>query len=320
MAGPMKLPITNMRFDVTMPLFEGRVEIEGAALEPIQTTPMVFADVPALRTGDFGIWDLNMGYLLTAIEAGWEFVALPVFQKRKSVLQFIFVRDGIDSPRDLEGARIGTRQYRTSVTIWARGILAEHFGVDISGITWAAGIDEFFPNHDAGGGIEKIDASASLPDMLINGEIDAMISDISDGALFDRLEAEPKVKRLFADYRSQDLALGTKTGFLPAMHLMVISAKLDRDHPGLAARAYKAFDEAKTLSYEDIRNDRGGLPIVHMREAFDAQMAAWGDPLVGGIAANRAMIETFIRYNVEQGSIEAPIPLERIFAASVLET
>jgi len=314
------LPITNMRFDVTMPLFEGRVAIEGAALEPVQTTPMVFADVPDLRTGDFGIWDLNMGYLLTAIEAGWEFVALPVFQKRKSLLQFIFVREGIAGPRDLEGARIGTRQYRTSVTIWARGILAEHFGVDISSIKWAAGIDEFFPNHHDAGGIEKIDASASLPDMLINGEIDAMISDISDGALFDRLEAEPKVKRLFADYRAEDLALNTNTGFLAPMHLMVISAKLDRDHPGLALRAYKAFEDAKTLSYEDIRNDRGGLPIVHMREAFDAQMAAWGDPLVNGIAANRAMIDTFIRYNVEQGSIGAPIPLERIFAASVLET
>jgi 4,5-dihydroxyphthalate decarboxylase len=141
------LPITNMRFDVTMPLFEGRVEIEGATLEAMQTTPMVVADVPDLRLGDFGIWDLNMGYLLTAIEAGWEFAALPVFQKRKSVLQFLFVRDGIDSPRDLEGARVGTRQYRTSVTIWARGILAEHFGVDISGIKWAAAIDEFSPTR-----------------------------------------------------------------------------------------------------------------------------------------------------------------------------
>ena len=139
-------------------------------------------------------------------------------------------------------------------------------------------------------------------------------------AISPRLEAEPKVKRLFADYRDQDLALNTKTGFFPAMHLMVISAKLDRDHPDLALRAYKAFDAAKTLSYEDIRNDRGGLPIVHMREAFDAQMAAWGDPLVNGLKASRAMIETFIRYNVEQGSISAPIPLERIFAASALAT
>jgi hypothetical protein len=153
--------------------------------------------------------------------------------------------------------------------------------------------------------------------MLIDGEIDAMISDISDGALFDRLEAEPGVKRLFADYRDQDLALNTKTGFLPPMHLMVISAKLDRDHPDLALRAFNGFEAAKALAYEDIRNDRGGLPIVHMREAFDAQMETWGDPLVNGLAANRAMIDRFIRHNVEQGSITAPIPLDRIFAASV---
>jgi len=31
---------------------------------------MVFADVPDLREGKFGLWDLNIGYLLTGIEAG----------------------------------------------------------------------------------------------------------------------------------------------------------------------------------------------------------------------------------------------------------
>src|SRR5262249_56322201 len=82
MAQVLDLPFPIMRYDITMPLLEGRVEIEGVRLQPTRITSMVFKDEPALRTGDFGLCDLNLGYLLPAIEAGWELVALPVFSKR----------------------------------------------------------------------------------------------------------------------------------------------------------------------------------------------------------------------------------------------
>ena len=105
------------------------------------------------------------------------------------------MRDGIEASSDLAGARIGIRQYRTSVIIWTRGILAEHFGVDISSITWAAGIIEFSPTTTALAASKRSKRKPPCPKMLIDGEIDAMISNISGGALFDRLEAEPGVKR-----------------------------------------------------------------------------------------------------------------------------
>jgi hypothetical protein len=62
---------------------------------------MIFADNPQLREGDFGLCDLNLGYLLPAIDAGWQLIGLPFFSKRKSVYPFIFCRvdSGIDSPK-----------------------------------------------------------------------------------------------------------------------------------------------------------------------------------------------------------------------------
>ena len=88
----MQLPISTMRYDITMPLLDGRVQIPGVDLVPTGTGSMVFNDVPALQSGDFGLWDLNLGYVLPAIEAGWEIVGLPLMVKRKPVYTFIYCR------------------------------------------------------------------------------------------------------------------------------------------------------------------------------------------------------------------------------------
>lgn len=322
------LSISKMRYDITLPLLDGRIGVEGVTFEPRPDNAMVFADVPALRTGDFGLWDLNLGYWLAAIEAGWDFVTLPLFIKRKSVLQIIFVRKGIERPQDLNGARIGSRSYRTSNTIWGRGLLAEHYGVDMASTRWAVQTREFFaqyPLDDGHGGkvepkVEQIDPKASLPDMLIAGEIDAMITDISDGPLWRKLESHPAVHRLVPNYRAEDLRLHRDAGIFPVMHLMVMGGPVARANPDLPRKIYDAFEAAKTLAYQDTVNDRGGLTLVDLREQFFAQQDAWGDPWVYGIKANRRMIDAFMRYNLQQGIIKAPLSDRQIFAPGTLDT
>lgn len=119
MSNELEIGFPEMRYDITMPFFERRVKIDGVALKPAKTTSMVFEDNPKLREGDFGLCDLNLGYFLPAIDAGWELIGLPVFSKRKPVYPYIFCRAdrGIDSPKDLEGKTIGTRQYRTAISV-----------------------------------------------------------------------------------------------------------------------------------------------------------------------------------------------------------
>jgi 4,5-dihydroxyphthalate decarboxylase len=50
------------------------------------------------------------------------------------------------------------------------------------------------------------------------------------------------------------------------------------------------------------------------------QQATWGDPWQYGIKANQPTIDTFIRYNVEQGMIRRALSCEEIFAAGTLNT
>ena len=318
----LEIEFPAMRYDITMPLLEARVAIDGVTLKPVKSSSMINKEDPKMKGGDFGFCDLNIGYFLPAIEAGWEIIGLPVFSKRKPVYQLIFCHAGakIQSPKDLEGKRIGSRTYRTALTVWARGLLRERHGVDFSGVQWVLQSKELFPVHDQSVKTEYVDESRNMVQRLIGGELDALITDISDTKLFATLENHPQVKRLFPDYIAEDKRLYRETGIFTPVHMIVMSRKLNREHPELAAKCYGAFEQAKKIAYDDILSDRGGFSVVYLRERMQEQMEAWGDPWKYGLKANQAAVDAFINYNVEQGMIRAKPSHADIFAAGTLDT
>jgi 4,5-dihydroxyphthalate decarboxylase len=319
---PLEIGFPEMRYDITMPFFEGRVTVEGVTLKPAKISSMVFSDNPQLREGDFGLCDLNLGYFLPAIDAGWELIGLPVFSKRKPIFQSIFCRadSGIESPRDLEGKRIGTRQYRTAITVWARGLLKHRYQVNITKLLWVAQTKEVFPNYDHEAKIEYVEGQKSMVDRFMDGEVDAIITDISDVKLFHSLENSPKVRRLFPNYIEEDERLYRETGIYTPVHIIVMSKKLNRQYPDLAGKFYAAFEQAKRTAYDDILSDRGGFSVVYLRERMKEQMERWGDPWKYGIKANMSTIDAIIRYNHEQGMIRSELTYKEIFAENTIET
>jgi 4,5-dihydroxyphthalate decarboxylase len=311
-----------MRYDITLPLLEGRVPIDGVKLKPVKTSSMINKEDPKIRAGEFGFLDLNIGYFLPAIEAGWEIIGLPVFSKRKPAYQLIFCHAdaGIRAPEDLAGKRIGSRTYRTALTVWARGLLRQYYAVDLSCVRWVLQAKEVFPVHDRNLTFEYVDESKTMAQRLIAGELDAILTDISDTKMFEDLENHPRVHRLFPDYLKEDQRLYREHAIYTPVHMIVMSRKLDRAQPDLAAKMYAAFEKAKQIAYDDILSDRGGFSVVYLRERMKEQMAAWGDPWKYGIGANRSTIDTFIRYNVEQGMIRSRPAYADIFAAGTLDT
>lgn len=311
-----------MRYDITLPLLEGRVPIDGVKLRPIKSSSMINKEEPKLRDGDFGLMDLNIGYFLPAIEADWQIIGLPIFSKRKPVYQLIFchVDSEIRTPKDLAGKRIGSRTYRTALTVWARGLLHERYGIDFAAVHWVLQAKEVFPIHDSKVHIEYVDESKNMSQRLISGELDAMITDISDTKMFASLENNPRITRLFPNYTEEDQRLYRETGIYTPVHMIAMSRKLDRNHPELAGKLYAAFEQAKQLAYDDILSDRGGFSVVYLRERMKEQIASWGDPWKYGIKANKPTIDAFIRYNVDQGMIRRAPSYGQIFAAGTLDT
>jgi len=318
----LEIEFPMMRYDVTMPLLEGRVPIDGVKLKPVKSSSMINKEDPKMKAGDFGLCDLNIGYFLPPIEAGWEIIGLPVFSKRTPVYPLIFCHAdaGIRAPKDLQGKRIGSRTYRTALTVWARGLLNKRYGVDFSTVQWVLQAKEVFPVHDQKAKIDYVDESKNMSQRLIAGELDAIITDISDTKMFENLENNPKIKRLFPDYVREDQKVYAETGIFTPVHMIVMSRKLDREHPDLAAKFYGAFERAKEIAYDDILSDRGGFSVVYLREKMKEQIAAWGDPWKYGIQANKTTIDAFINYNVEQGMIRSAPSYRDIFASGTLDT
>ena len=119
-------------------------------------------------------------------------IGLPVFPKRKPAYQYIFCRTDaqIHAPKDLEGKRVATTQYRIVIDS-IRGLLKDKHGVDLSKIKWLSLRDDIFPIHDDKVSIEIAKGDKNPVDRLTDGEVEAIITDISDVKLFSTLDKIP---------------------------------------------------------------------------------------------------------------------------------
>src|SRR5581483_12279643 len=88
----IRVGVPRMRYELVRPLLDGKIAIDGVKLQKVDTLPVIYEELPDLKQGDFGLCDLNIGYLLPAIEAGWQITAIPVFTSRSSAYQNIYVR------------------------------------------------------------------------------------------------------------------------------------------------------------------------------------------------------------------------------------
>jgi len=323
MAEELEIQIPWMRYDITLPLIEGRVPIEGVKLAPTRSAPpgTVFGPDSPLKSGDFGLVDLNMANWLPAMEAGWELVGLPVFSKRKHVYTYLFCRAdaGINTPSDLEGKRVFSTITGSSVAIWLKALLKQRHGVNIESITWVSSREQW-PIHNSRWKIEYLDRRKSVADVLLDGDVDATMVDVSDRELYEVLENNPKIKRLFPDYLQEAKHFYKETGIYAPVHMMVMSKKLDRQHPELAGKLYSAFEAAKRLADEDIFSDRAGFSVMDLRERALEQRREWGDLFPHGITANKTTIDTFASYCYEHGLVKRIPTYEETFARSTLDT
>src|SRR5207245_9597480 len=128
----------------TKGLKDGTVTAPGIQLEHVDVTPITGAFRRMRRTLDFDVSEMAITTYSTARAYGQPFTALPVFVMRQFHHAPIVynVTSGVASPRDLEGKKVGVRAYTVTTGVWARGILATEYGVDLSKVTWVLADEE----------------------------------------------------------------------------------------------------------------------------------------------------------------------------------
>src|SRR5262249_58519720 len=83
---------------------------------------------------------------------------------------------GIRTPKDLEGRKIGVnRGYTVTTGVWARSILQDEHGVDLSKVTWVLSGDEHVAEYRAPVNVVPIEKGKNMGEMLASGELAAAI-------------------------------------------------------------------------------------------------------------------------------------------------
>src|SRR3546814_2768041 len=97
--------------------------------------------------------------------------------------------------------------------------------------------------------VRPIEADCCLNELLVAGELDAVLSPTPPDAFTD---GHPKIRRLIADPAAAERAYYRKTGFFPIMHLIGLRRTLAERHPWLPARLFAGFVAAKAMAMAEI--------------------------------------------------------------------
>jgi 4,5-dihydroxyphthalate decarboxylase len=296
----------------TKALKDGTVTVPGVQLEHVDITPITAAFRRMCRALEFDVSEMAITTYLTAKAYQRNFTALPIFIMRQFHHAPIVynVKSGVQSPKDLEGKRVGVRAYTVTTGVWVRGILATEYGVDLSKVTWVLNDQEHVEEYQKDYPSNVIyQAGANLGAMVASGELAAAIG----AGTVD----SPDVKPLIPNARDAEAAWYRKTGIYPINHTVVVKDSLLQADPTLAPRLFNAFKEAKAVF---LRHMSSGAPLVDDAQALAQRRSLVGDdPLPYGLARNRKALEAVIQFAHDQKILRRTVSPEELFAKNTLD-
>ena len=315
----LSLTLALSHYDRHVPLFDGSVTAEGVdlrVLEVGQSHPLKHGQdrhERMLQKGEFDICELSLSSYLIAKSRGMPFTAIPVFPRRLFSLSqmWVNVNAGIKTPQDLVGKKVGLSTFQTTLSVLAKGDLQSEYKVPWRDIDWYISKDEAVPLKPmAGVKMQLLKKGQKIGAMLESGEIDALMVPHPPE---EALRGSGPIRRLFADPKAEEASYFRKNGFFPIMHVVAFKDEVLNKNPWLAKSVTGAFDQAKAacLEYYD---DPNWSRFVWGRHLFEEERAAFGDdPWPHGIAKNRANLERFVGYSLDQGLMEKRLTVEQLF-------
>lgn len=321
----LPLNIAIATYGHTAALKSGSATIKGVRPEFIEVKPIIAAFRRMVRDVEFDVCEMAPATYMIAREHGAPFKALPIFIFRRFHHAGLVYRDdaNISGPKDLEGKCAGVRAYSVTTGIWTRGIMANHYGVDNSRITWVVDDEEHVQSLVLPANVEHAPEGKSLIDLMASGYLSAAFTDNAgigragapagdwaDGwkgagrsKPTEYVEMFPNAEKLEADWYH-------RTGIYPVHGLIVVKDELSAKHPWLAKALYDAFLESKEIYLKQLA---AGESVSDKDDHYRAMSTIVGDPLPYGIEANRASIEAMMTYCHQQGLLKKKYAINDMF-------
>lgn len=308
----LNLSLACGAYDLLRPLIEGVVAPSGMDLN-VLTMASPERHGRMLRHEEFDICELSLVAYLIAWDQGKAFTAIPVFPHRRFRHGYMVKRTdcGIDKPSDLNGKRVGLDTLQNSAGLWMRGILQDHYGVELKTIEWWCQEEEDIPFKPAAWmKMKRVAKGKNIDQMLVEGEL--------EGALYPETlpsirNNSPSVGLLFPDVQKAEKEYYKESGIFPIMHTVVIRNSILEREPWVAVNLVQAFQRSKEICYERMKDPRN-FALVWVKELMQKQEAVFGpDPWPYDLENNRKPLEAVVRYEYDQGMIKKRPKIEDLF-------
>ena len=264
-------------------LKSGAVRSDLAAFDFIEDyVPTNTAFKPMVREQKFDVCEMAIVTYLMAKAHGKPLVLLPAVMIGRFQHAYALYNPAHRkmTPADLAGSRVGIRSFTTTTGAWMRGILANDYGVDLASVRWITFEDPHVAEYVDK--TERAPAGKKILDMLIAGEIDAVIGDTSD---------DPRLATLFPDPVAEGKSWHQKHGLVPVNHLVTVTEELANARPEVVREIYRLLQESKAAA---------GAPGTP-------------DLIPFGVEANRKSLQLIIDYAFQQELIPRRFTVEELF-------
>jgi 4,5-dihydroxyphthalate decarboxylase len=324
--GTLKLTMALSHYDRHIPLFDGSAKAEGidlAVLEVGQSNPLRHGSdrhERMLQKGEFDVAEVSLSSYLMVKSRGMPFTAIPVFPRRLFSLSQMWVNvdAGIRSPQDLIGRKVGLSTFQTTLSVLAKGDLQSEYGVPWREIDWYVTKEETIDfKPEEGVRISLITKGKKIGAMLEGEEIVALMVPHPPKEV---VRGSQKIRRLFSDAKQEESKYFKKNGFYPIMHIVAFKDEVLKKNPWAARSVMEAFQRAKEACshyYDDPNWSR----LAWARHLVEEERSILGeDPWPYGVSRNRANIERFMGYSLDQGLMLKRLEVEELFHNSTKDT
>lgn len=275
-------------------------------------------------------WDVSE--ISTGMSTSWisrggaPFVLIPVFPSRVFRFSSIYIpTDGkVKKAADLRGKRIGVPEWGQTAGIYTRGWMVHEAGIPLTDVTWVqSGIND--PGRQEAATLDlppgvklEVVTDRSLTQMMLDGDLDAAFSARVPAEV---LKGNPKLARLYPNFREEEARYCRETGIFPIMHSVAIKKSVVDANPWVPMNMYKAFDEAKRRSVArmmDVTASQIAIPWLFQDvEKLRKEIFGGHEYWPYGIEPNRVTLDAFLQYGYEQGVFHKRLKPEELFHESV---
>src|SRR5580698_6053707 len=302
----------------TSAIRNGSIPIEGVDAEFITVQPQIGAFRRMVRDVEFDVCELAPTTYIIARAYGAPFVGLPIFMVRRFHHGGLLVRPdaGINTPRDLEGKKVGVRAYSVTTGVWTRQVLIDEFGLDSSKVTWVVDDEEHVTQLKLPPNVIHTAPGRSLADMMADGELAAGFA--ANAGIGRTGSPTGGWKTVDADY--PDLFPNAaeieadwfkRTGIYPMHGTIVVKDSVLKEHPWVAKSLFNAFSQAKNEWRKKL--DEGTPTNASDKKYAALRKIVGSDPLPYGMEANLPTIKALEDTAFKQGLTPRRMSMEELF-------